>query len=154
MSLAYIGIGSNLGDRNDNLLRSVEYLSDRAGKVISVSGIYETEPWGFSAITSFLNMVARIDTALAPKDLLNELISIESRMGRKRRGDGYQSRIIDLDILFYDDLVVDTDQLVIPHPLLHIRSFVLDPLCEIAPDLVHPVLRKTVQQLRDELKED
>ncbi|MEZ4999923.1 MAG: 2-amino-4-hydroxy-6-hydroxymethyldihydropteridine diphosphokinase [Bacteroidales bacterium] len=138
MAVAYIGIGSNIGDRNGNLLRATEYLSDRTGKVISLSGIYETEPWGFSAGTPFLNMAAGVETALLPGELLKELIDIETGMGRVRSGSGYQSRIIDLDILFYDDLVLNTEALVIPHPLLHRRSFVLDPLAEIAPDLVHP----------------
>ena len=154
MAVVFIGIGSNLGDRNDNLLRATGYISERAGKIISESGIYETEPWGFNADTAFLNMVVEITTELDPASLLEKLFEIERNMGRVRAGTGYRSRTIDLDILFYDNLVFETEELVIPHPLLHKRRFVLDPLNDIAPDFVHPVLRKTLQQLRNDLKEE
>ena len=148
MATVFIGIGSNLGDRRLNLEQSVGSIALKAGSVIMQSGIYETEPWGFSSDSSFLNMVIKVETGLEPEELLFQLLDIEKEMGRVRTGKGYRSRVIDLDILLYDDLVINSGELVIPHPLLHKRMFVLEPLCEIAPDFVHPVLNKTIAELK------
>ena len=152
MATAYIGIGSNLGNREKNLEISLGLIREKAGAIITESEVIESEPWGFEADTHFLNMVARLVTDLNPRALLASLMEIETEMGRKRSSKGYQSRIIDLDILLYDDLVIETGDLIIPHPQLHRRLFVLEPLSEIDPGLMHPVFKKTVSDLITLLK--
>lgn len=147
MAIAFIGLGTNLGDRHYNLERAVDLLPSEKVTIKLLSGIYETEPWGFDSGNSFLNMAARLETELLPEALMLHLLAIETIMGRVRKGNGYSSRIIDLDLLFYDDLVIETDILTLPHPLLHKRYFVLKPLSDIAPDLKHPVLGLTVEKL-------
>lgn len=150
MESVYLGIGSNLGDRESNLRNAVEKLGEYAGKILKVSSVYETEPWGFKSDEKFLNMVVELETSLKPSGLLGRLLMIESMMGRLREGKQYSSRIIDIDILFYGNLGCYTKALEIPHPKLHERKFVLAPLAEIVPDLVHPVLKKSITQLLSE----
>jgi 2-amino-4-hydroxy-6-hydroxymethyldihydropteridine diphosphokinase len=147
MAKAYIGLGTNMGDRQRNLERAVELLPSEGVIVESVSGIYETEPWGFESETSFLNMAASLETEMPPEDLMKYLLSLEAIMGRIREGKGYQARLIDIDLLFYDNLVIETPHLRLPHPLLHRRYFVLKPLNDIAPGLLHPVLGLTVAEM-------
>jgi 2-amino-4-hydroxy-6-hydroxymethyldihydropteridine diphosphokinase len=150
MESVYLGIGSNLGDRESNLRNAVEKAEEFAGKIVKVSSVYETEPWGFSSVDQFLNMVVEIKTSLRPSGLLGRLLMIESLMGRLREGKQYSSRIIDIDILFYGHHAIRTKTLEIPHPRLHERKFVLVPLAEIAPDLVHPGLKKDIAHLLSE----
>ena len=130
--VVFLGLGSNLGDREAFLGKALELIDHEAGKVISSSPLYETEPWGFPAEENFLNMVTEIRTEKNPDDLLHELLNIEIRMGRVRKGPGYSSRKIDIDILLFENLTIRKEGLSIPHPLMHERRFVLVPLCDIA----------------------
>jgi 2-amino-4-hydroxy-6-hydroxymethyldihydropteridine diphosphokinase len=145
LSLVYIALGSNLGDRAANLAKAREMLADDI-QVLKCSSIYQTAPWGYSEQDDFFNQVLECETLLRPLILLNTLKKVEKKMGRKktfRNG----PRVIDLDILFYDDLILKTRRLVIPHPGLHERAFVLVPMAEVNPGFVHPVLGKTIVAL-------
>lgn len=145
----YLALGTNLGDRTNNLRDAVAAFAPEV-RVFAQSPIYETAPWGFDDQPDFLNQVIAAETDLSPLALLAHLKDIESRLGRKpsfRNG----PRIVDLDILFYDDCVVQEDELVIPHPRLHQRAFVLVPLVDLAPTFQHPILRCNIQTLLDAL---
>ena len=153
MKNVFLGIGTNLGDRQNNLEKAVAGIEEFIGQVLKTSSVFETEPWGFHTKDKFLNMVVKVETVLDPNELLENAQMIESLLGRVRGKKRYSSRLIDIDILFYEDLHLDDEDLKIPHPLLHKRKFVLVPLCEIAPEIIHPVLKKTVVELL-ELCED
>ncbi len=145
MQPVYIALGANLGNRKKNLSDALTALSKELTHV-KQSSIYETEPWGYLNQPRFLNMVAEIDTSLLPKDLLSYLKDIETQMGRQETFKN-GPRIIDLDILFYGDCIINTKELVIPHPRIQERGFVLVPLNEIAKGFIHPVLKLTVQEM-------
>jgi len=148
---AYLGLGSNMGNRQDNLERALDFLSQRL-RIEKVSSIYDTEPMGNVNQPRFLNLVCQVYTSLAPAALLALGKGIESKLGRVS-GESNAPRPIDIDILFYGDEVIETPELIIPHPRLTGRAFVLVPLVQIAPELVHPVNGKTVRELLDELTE-
>ena len=135
--IAYLGIGTNLGDRTDNLCRAVDLIDEQAGHEVACSSFIETEPWGFSSDNPFLNAVLKIDTLHTPHELLRITQAIERTMGRTNKSinGNYSDRIIDIDILLYEDVVVNDAELTIPHPLIWKRSFVYEPLLEIAPHL-------------------
>jgi len=148
---AYLGLGSNMGDRQDYLERALDFLSQRI-RIEKVSSIYDTEPVGNVDQPRFLNMVCQVSTSLPPMALLTLGKGIESKLGRVSAKSN-APRPIDVDILFYGDQIIETPELVIPHPRLTERAFVLIPLAQIAPDLVHPVNNKTIKELLEGLTE-
>jgi len=143
--VVYLGLGSNMGNRQDNLDKAIGFLSQRL-RVGKVSSVYETEPVGNPNQPRFLNLVCQVYTTLAPRELLNLAKGIESKLGRVP-SQSNAPRPIDIDILFYGDQVIETPELVIPHPRLVERAFVLVPLAEITPDLRHPVIGKPIEEL-------
>ena len=147
--IVYLSLGSNLGDRAANLRTALEKLED-FGTVTAVSSFYETEPVELAAQPWFLNCAAKLDTEKMPRQLIAGILSIEKGMGRQRTQKN-GPRIIDIDILLFGTSVIDIPSLTVPHPRLHERRFVLDPLVEIAPDIRHPVFKRTMRQLRDAL---
>lgn len=150
MNKAFLSLGSNRGNRSANLERALALLSEWAGDVIIVSSIYETPPWQMTDTTNFFNQALLLETALDPEQLLDTIILVETMMGRKRTGKKYEPRIIDIDILFYNDTQINSRELIIPHPLIPQRRFALEPLAEIAPGFMHPVLSKPISQLLNE----
>lgn len=149
MPIVYLAIGTNLGDRLANLQTAVDALPPEVA-VLKKSRVYETLPWGYEDQPAFLNMAIRAETELAPEALLKYLKDLELKLGRETSF-RWGPRLIDIDILFYDDLVFDTPTLTIPHPRLHERAFVLVPLAEIAPDLMHPQLKQTMSRLSSDV---
>lgn len=149
MAIAYLGLGTNLGNRDENLNIAVENIKKRVGDIKSLSAFYVTEPWGFESDNSFLNAVCSVETDMTPMSLLSVTKEIEKEMGRSRKSvnKAYSDRIIDIDILLYDDIVMSNDTLIIPHPLMTDRDFVMRPLIEIAPELMHPLLKKKMKEL-------
>lgn len=144
----FIGLGTNLGQRDQNLENAIELIEEKIGKVERKSSIYETPPWGFESDLTFFNQCIEIATELEANAILILLLSIENEMGRLRSSDGkYISRIIDLDLLAFQDQVIKTKNLTLPHPGIHERNFVLVPLAEIAPKWIHPILGQPIQEL-------
>ena len=147
-SRVIIGLGSNLGDRHAALGRAMELIREEAGEIIASSSVWESEPWGFDSDEQFMNMVVMTGTVMQPWQLMQLFRSIEGRMGRKRSGGGkYESRIIDLDILLWEERVISIPGLEVPHPKLSDRRFVLEPLFEVAPGALHPVTGLTVTEM-------
>ena len=150
-NIAYIGIGSNLGDKLHNCRHSINRISKLPGySVTKSSAIFKTEPDGVTGQDWYINCVAQIETGEGPYQLLKNLLNIEAEMGRVREKK-WGPRIIDLDILLFNQEIVSSNGLSIPHPLLHKRRFVLEPLAQLAPDVVHPVLQQTIEQLRKKI---
>jgi 2-amino-4-hydroxy-6-hydroxymethyldihydropteridine diphosphokinase len=153
MEKIYLGLGTNLDDRELNLRKAINNVDELIGSVVHVSSIYETEPVGFRSEERFLNMVAEVDTMLKPSGVMDMILKAEALLGRVRKGNKYTSRIIDLDILLFGNRIIENDSLSVPHPRMHERRFVLIPLCEIAPDLVHPILKKSIKTLLSECQD-
>lgn len=147
MSKLYLLLGGNLGDKRKIFSEAIDLLSDRIGQITSQSSIYETEPWGFESKDLFWNQVLLISTTLSPEEVLRQTQQIELELGRIRKANQYDSRIIDIDILFYGDLIMNQENLTIPHPKIQERKFALAPINEIAPDFIHPVFQKNIQQM-------
>ncbi len=148
MAKVFFGLGTNLGNKEENLNDAINYIDERIGSINSLSAFYVTEPWGFKSDNSFLNAVCSINSDKSPMQILNITKEIEKVMGRSKKSVDriYSDRIIDIDILLYDDLIFESDELTIPHPLMTERDFVIIPLVEIAPELIHPVLKKKMKE--------
>ena len=149
MEKCYVLFGSNMGDKNQIFAQACLIINNRCGRIVAVSSAYESEPWGFEAEEWFLNRLVIVETELEPEEMMQQLLDIEAELGRVRHPDaeGYTSRTVDLDILYYGSRIVLTDSLTIPHPRLHQRRFALLPLCELAPQLVHPAFNFTQTEL-------
>ncbi len=154
MAIVYLSLGSNKGDRIGYVQQATSLLGAIDGiTIIRTSAFYETEPWGMSTETWFVNAVVEIKTKLSPQNLLSECQRIEKQLGKTpREGNEYQDRNIDIDILFYNNEIINEDNLVIPHKYVHLRAFTLVPLLELIPDYVHPVLHKTISELHNDLE--
>lgn len=151
MSVAYIAFGSNLGDRQGNIRKALSLLQEKGLQILKVSSFFETEPYGVTDQPEFINGVLQAETDLEPEQLLQLLLATENDMGRVRLRH-WGERNIDLDLLLYDDLCLKTKDLTLPHPDMQNRDFVLLPLAEIAPEVCHPVLHKTIARLKAELE--
>jgi len=153
MSTVYLGLGTNLGDKEQNLHQAIDKIQERVGKILSLSAFYNSAPWGYISDNMFVNAVVCISTTFSPQEVLNITQEIEKELGRKEKSidASYSDRVIDIDILLYDSVILSTDNLTIPHPLMIKRLFVMDPLAEIAPDMVIPGVNKTVMAIRNEL---
>lgn len=153
MAKVYFSLGTNLGEKEQNLSQAMRKINERIGETLSLSAFYSTEPWGFQSENSFLNAVCCIQTPLSPHKILATTQAIEQELGRTQKTVNgiYADRIIDIDLLFYDNRIINEPKLILPHPLMTQRIFVMAPLAEIAPDLVHPVLGKTIRELKEEL---
>jgi 2-amino-4-hydroxy-6-hydroxymethyldihydropteridine diphosphokinase len=152
MHQVFLLLGSNLGDKRQYIEAALAEI-EKVGKITSTSSLYETEAWGNTEQASFYNCTCGIETSLKAGDLLNTLLGIEKKLGRERGPEQFLPRVIDIDILFFDTAIIQTETLIVPHPRLHLRNFTLAPMNEIAPELVHPVLKKTIHELYTDCKD-
>ncbi len=155
MEKVFISLGGNIGNVRENFEKAIAAIARSIGAVTKESSLYRTAPWGYKDQNDFLNQIICAETSLSPDGILKKLLSIEIGMGRNRDEDNKNApRAIDLDILFYGDKIIIDDNLIIPHPRLHLRNFVLIPLMEIEPDLTHPVLGKSIKNIFFEKNDD
>jgi 2-amino-4-hydroxy-6-hydroxymethyldihydropteridine diphosphokinase len=154
MYRVFLSLGSNQGKRKSNLIKAKKLLIDMVGDIKRCSSIYKTKPWGCAHQQNFFNQVIELMTVYNPHDLLKKLKDIEKLLGRMPAGKEYAARPLDLDILLFEDMILSDPTLKIPHPLMHLRKFVLVPFVEIEPEMIHPVFRKTMKQLLNECEDD
>ncbi|MEX0287879.1 MAG: 2-amino-4-hydroxy-6-hydroxymethyldihydropteridine diphosphokinase [Flavobacteriaceae bacterium] len=150
---SYLSLGSNLGDRTDNLQKALFMLQESAGDIKKISSVYQTASWGFDS-HSFLNICIALETSLSPEKLLDKILQVEKKLGRERTKNGnYEARTIDIDIIYYDSEIIESERLVLPHPEMHKRRFVLRPLADVAPQFYHPILAKDTRNLLQECRD-
>ncbi len=148
--IIFLLLGSNIHPRTVYLNKAIEFIDKSLGEIISVSSVYESEPWGFEASVAFLNLVVRVESAFEPLEILKRTQEIERLLGRTTKTNGgYVSRTLDIDLLFFDDEIIDMPELTVPHVQIVNRRFTLMPLVEVVPAKIHPVLKKTCRQLLD-----
>jgi 2-amino-4-hydroxy-6-hydroxymethyldihydropteridine diphosphokinase len=152
MNEVFFLLGSNLGDRNLFLQQAIAYIRDEIGPIVKASSVYETQSWGKTDLPDYLNQVVLVNTKLTARKALEKILGIEHQIGRIRE-EKWGARIIDIDILFFNSEIIDELGLHIPHPELHKRRFTLEPMAELAPNLIHPVLKKVILQLKNELSD-
>ena len=153
MSVVYLSLGSNMGNRESVLELSIKEIGKRIGTVTKISSKYETEPWGFISANKFINMAIEVNTELPPIEVSKRVHKIEDDLGRTRSNNatGYEDRVIDIDILMIDNIISEESDLTLPHPKMHMREFVIYPLCEIAPDIIHPVLGRSIEDIKTKM---
>lgn len=151
-NVVFLGLGGNLGDRLESIRRTISMIEEHCGKVVKASGVYETQAWGSDSQHKYLNQVVEIETLLAAQELLDKLLNIEHLLGRSRVKQN-ADRTVDIDILLYNQEILTQERLHVPHPRMHLRKFVLIPLCDIAPDLMHPVFGKNMKVLLNECQD-
>ena len=149
MSKVYFSIGSNKGNRSGLINEAIDKIDIIIGKVMLKSSIYDTKSWGFNS-NNFYNICILVESELKPDLILNKILTIEKDMGRLKKIDQYSDRYIDIDILFFDNMIINSKSLEIPHPRIQLRKFVLTPMLELTPDLIHPILKKSIRQLEIE----
>ena len=151
--MLYLSIGSNLGDKRNFLLQAISLIRERVGRVVCISRFYETEPWGYTSTNTYLNAALEVETSLSALEVLAITQDIERELGRLRKSMNreYFDRSIDIDLLLMDDIIVRSEALNLPHPLMHERLFVMEPMVEIAPTVMHPVLKKTICEIYNAL---
>lgn len=153
MNVAFLSLGGNLGNRLGYIQQAHKEIESLCGKILSASSIYETEPWGHTTLKSYLNQVVKIETLLQPQQLLQQTSRIEKKLGRIRKKGEILNRTVDIDILLFNEAIVQSPQLEIPHPRLHLRNFVLKPLNEIEPDIKHPLFRLSIKKMLQQSKD-
>ena len=154
MHIVYLGIGGNIGNKQKNFENVYQFIENKLGRILKASSIYETPPWGFQSENTFWNSVIKIETLDLAEKLLEKIHLIEESFGRKRGNERYSSREMDIDILYFDDIFIELERLIIPHPRIHQRKFVLVPLNEIATDFKHPLLRFTTIEMLENCMDD
>ena len=151
MNKVYLSLGSNIGDKKKYIQIAIDLIEKNIGTIVSGSSVIETVPWGFVSENVFLNCVLEVKTKFSPLQVLRLTQEIEQQLGRmkkrKRTDEPYQDRAMDIDLILFNDLIIESEDLILPHPLFHQRKFVMEPLMEIAPDLIHPVLKKTIKDI-------
>ncbi|GAB2685526.1 2-amino-4-hydroxy-6-hydroxymethyldihydropteridine diphosphokinase [Mucilaginibacter koreensis] len=152
MNTIYLLLGSNLGNRQLFLQQAIKYIAEKVGAVIQQSSLYETQAWGNTETSDYLNQVLKVESFLTATDALQQVLNIETELGRERQ-EKWGARVIDIDILFYNQDIIHTSNLIIPHPHLHERRFTLEPLAEIAPELLHPLFKKNILSLKENLSD-
>lgn len=154
MHTVFLGIGGNLGDRLGYIYQAQQLINEDIGYVLAESNIYETPPWGFHSSLNFYNQVLKVKTSKSIHTVLQLCQAIEKKMGRKRKAEQFSSRVIDIDILFFNKEIINEEHLQVPHQRLHLRKFVLLPLSELSPNFAHPLLKKTIAELLAVCKDD